>query len=217
LLAKVCADDVSDARFPFLAAGEITVGLASVMAVRVSFTGELGYELYMAPEYQRHVYDALIEAGRAVGLRHFGVRALNSLRLEKGYGAWGREYTQDYMPAEAGMQRFIDTTKPDFIGRNAVLENAAGPTARQLRLLAIRSDDLDPVGGETVLHDGRPIARLTSGAFGHTVGYSLGFAYLPPEIALLTEGLEVDLLGSRHSARVLEEAPYDPAGKRLRG
>jgi dimethylglycine dehydrogenase len=148
-------------------------------------------------------------------MRHFGVRALNSLRLEKGYGGWGREYTQDYTPVEAGLLHLVHTEKPTFIGREAA-QLAAGPS-RKLRILAIESRGADPIGGEPILQAGRPIARLTSAAFGHTVGYSVGLAYLPVEVDAQAEGLEVEFLGFRCGARVLPAPPCDPAGNRLRG
>ncbi len=217
VLARVCESDISDTAFPFFGVRDLTVGLAPVTALRVSYTGELGYELYMAPDYQLHVYSRLLDAGRPLGLRHFGVRALNSLRLEKGYGSWGREYTQDYTPVEAALQRLLRTEKESFIGREAVLAQIAGSVARKLRVLAIESTDPDPVGGEPVVRSGAFVGRLTSAAFGHTVGYSLGLAYLPADITSRDEGIEVELLGSRLQARVLEQPPIDPVGMRLRG
>lgn len=215
VLARASTDPVSGEAFPFLCARSLTVGLAPVLALRISFTGELGYELYMEPGYQRHVHNALMSAGRPLGLRSFGARALNSLRLEKAYGGWGREYTQDYTPGEAGLDRFVRGEKPTFIGREAALEARAGLPARRLRLLAIDSKDPDPVGGEPVLSSGEAIGRLTSAAFGYTVGHALGFAYLPSSLRG-TDDLEIEILGSRVRARVLEEAPYDAAGARLR-
>ena len=216
VLARVCNDDVSNTGLPFLGVRKLAVGLAPVTAIRISYTGELGYELYMAPEYQRRVYDALLRAGGDFGLRHFGVRALNSLRMEKGYGGWGREYTQDFTPAEAGWQRLVCTDKHNFIGRDAVLAPAGAPQ-RRLRLLAIVSGDPDPAGGEPVLRAGVPLGRLTSAAYGYTVGHSLGFAYLSTDIDMHTADLEVEVLGRRLPARVIDKPPYDPAGERLRG
>jgi dimethylglycine dehydrogenase len=216
VLGRVCAEDVSAAEFPFLHARELTIGLAPVLAIRVSFTGELGYELYMGPEFQRHVYDAVLRIGRPLGMRHFGARALNSLRIEKGYGGWGREYTQDYTPIEAGLQALIRTDKSQFIGRDAVLVQLSTAPGRSLRMLAIQSDDPDPTGGELVLQAGRPVARLTSAAFGYTVGHSLGLAYLPADIDTGAGDLQVQLLESYAGAHVLEAPPYDPEGKRLR-
>ena len=216
LLSRCCPDEVSNTAFPFLSVRELTVGLAPVIAIRISFTGELGYELYTSPEYQRQVHETLVRFGRPLGLREFGVRALNSLRLEKAYGGWGREYTQDYTPAEAGLQRLVNTGKPRFIGREAVLAQFASRPERRLSLLAVDSADPDPAGGEPVLQDGRPIARLTSAAFGHTVGHALGLAYLPAETANGAPELEVELLGTRVKARVLQRVPYDPAATHLR-
>ena len=158
-----------------------------------------------------------IREGRRCGLRQFGVRALNSLRMEKGYGGWGKEYTQDFTAAEAGLQRFVRMDKPRFIGLEAVRAQEGRAPQRQLRLLAIDSVNPDPGGGEPVLCDGNAVARLTSAAYGYTVNHSLGFAYLPAQIEPSDTGLEVEVCGSRVRARVLESAPYDAAGVRLRG
>lgn len=211
VLARTTLDDVCDSAFPFFAARELDVGLARVLALRVSFTGELGFELYMPPQYQLHVYRALMEAGRPEEIRLFGVRALNSLRLEKGYGGWGREYTQDFTPAEAGLQRLLRTDKA-YVGKDAALRQLTTAPERTLRLLAIESADPDPCGGEPVLLNGTPVARLTSAAWSYTVGFALGLAYLPATGA----SLEVEIQGKRVPARVLTEAPYDPSGSRLR-
>jgi dimethylglycine dehydrogenase len=217
LLQGLCDSDLSNSGFPFLTWRELSIGRASVWAMRLSFTGELGYELYMPPPYQRHVYDLLLREGRRCGLKQFGVRALNSLRMEKGYGSWGREYTQDFTAAEAGLQRFVCADKARFIGHEAVRALEGVAPQRQLRLLAIDSVNPDPGGGEPVLCGGNAIARLTSAAYGYTVNHSLGFAYLPAQIEPSDTGLEVELCGSRVRARVLDVAPYDTAGARLRG
>ena len=189
---------------------------SGVRAMRLSFTGECGYELYMPPPYQRHVYELLLREGRRYGLKQFGVRALNSLRLEKGYGSWGREYTQDFSAAEAGLQRFVRMDKARCIGLEAARSQKEAAPQRQLRLLAIDSTNPDPGGGEPVLCEGNAVARLTSASYGYTVKHSLGFAYLPAGIGPSETGLEVELCGTRVSARVLESPPYDPAGARLR-
>ena len=216
LLGRICREDVSNAAFPFLTVRELTVSLAPVTALRISFTGELGYELYMSSDYQRHVYNTLMKAGGELGLRPFGLRALNALRLEKAYGGWGREYTQDYTPVEAGLNALLKVEKPAFVGREALLRQLSAAPLKRLRLLAIRSQDPDPVGGEPVLYTGKAVGRLTSAAFGYTVGYSLGLAYLPAEFSPLTEDLEIELLSARLPARVLNAAPYDPTGAKLR-
>jgi dimethylglycine dehydrogenase len=217
LLARATAADVSTAGLPFLRARHLSVGLANTLVLRLSFTGELGYEIYMAADEQRHVYQALLQAGAPLGLRHFGLRALNSLRLEKGYGTWGREYSADYTADEARLERFISLDKGPFVGREAILRERSQPLRRQLTLLAIESTDPDPVGGEPVFIGGQPITRLNSAAFGHTVGTALGFAYLPPEIEPQSaEDLCVQVLSKRLPARILREPPYDPLGVKMR-
>jgi dimethylglycine dehydrogenase len=214
VLSRVTSDDISAASFPFLGVRDITVGLARVLALRISFTGELGFELYMAPTYQLHVYRALMRAGASDGVRLFGARALNSLRLEKGYGGWGRELTQDYTAIEAGLQHFVRPDKPAFVGQQALIEQLASRPQRVLRLLAIASQDPDPFGGEPVFLEGEPIGRLTSAAFGYTVGHALGLAYLPGD----AQGeLRVEIQSEQVRAHILNAPPYDPSGSRLRG
>jgi len=132
--------------------------------------------------------------------RHFGLRALTSLHIEKGHGSWGREYTQDFTAVEAGQQHLVRADKPTFIGREALLAQLVAGPSRSLRMLAIESSGADPIGGEPIMQAGRPVARLTSAAFGHTVGYSVGLAYLPVEIDAQAEGLEVEFLDSRWGA-----------------
>jgi dimethylglycine dehydrogenase len=216
LLARVTAEDVSDAGLPFLRSRNLIVGLSRALVLRLSFTGELGYEIYMPADEQRHVFERLWEAGASLGLRNFGLRALNALRLEKGYGAWGREYSADATPDEAGLSRFVCVDKGDFVGRGAVLEARRRPPKRRLTLLAIDSSDPDPVGGEPVFLDGKPVARLTSAAFAPRIGRALGFAYLPADRAPHAKA-EVQVLSSRLPAQILTEPPYDPRGARLRG
>jgi dimethylglycine dehydrogenase len=217
LLQSVSGDDLSDGALPFLATREVSVGLTRALALRVSFTGELGYELYVQPDYHLNLYQTLIRSGQAFGVRHFGARALNSLRMEKGYGGWGREYTQDYTAAEAGLMRLVRIDKPRFVGRQSVLEQLERPASRRLRLLAIYSTDPDPVGGEPVLLHGEAVARLTSAAYAYAFGVSLGFAYLPAAMDSATDDLEVEVLGSKVPARILDAPLYDPAGTRIRG
>jgi len=217
LLAAVTTADVSASGLPFLRSRDLCVGLADSMVLRLSFTGELGYEIYMSADNQRHVYETLLEAGRALQLRHFGLRALNALRLEKGYGTWGREYSSDYTPDEAGLSGFVRADKGPFVGRDAVVAACAQPTARRLTLLAIECRDPDPVGGEPVFVGDQPIARLTSAAFSSTFGHALGFAYLPSDLgAAAAADIKVQVLSQRLPARILLEPPYDPQGLKLR-
>jgi dimethylglycine dehydrogenase len=183
--------------------------------LRLSFTGELGYEIYMAADEQRHVFQHLWKAGASLGLRNFGLRALNTLRLEKAYGAWGREYSADVTPDEAGLSRFVNVDKGHFVGRDAVIGARARPLEQRLTLLSIESPDPDPVGGEPVFLAGVAVARLTSAAFVPRMGRALGFAYLPADLEPRSE-LEVQVLSRRLPARILTEPPYDPRGLKLR-
>jgi dimethylglycine dehydrogenase len=215
ILAALTSADVSPAGLPFLGVRHMTIGLARAVVARLSFTGELGYELYMNPASAPHVYDALHGIGRESGLRDFGVRALTSLRIEKGYGSWGREFSQDFTPDEAQLNRLVKLDKGEFIGREAALVARTLMPARLLRSLRIESNDIDPAGGEAVLHEGRAIARLTSGAHSYTYDCGLGLAYIPADVARSAR-LEVEIQGNRHAAVQLEEPPYDPRGQRLR-
>jgi dimethylglycine dehydrogenase len=217
ILAAVADTELSPGAFRFLDARRVTVGLAPALLLRVSFAGELGWEIYVAPEHQLHVYERLLAAGRAHGLRHFGARALNSLRLEKGYGAWGREYSLDYRPGEAGLARFVRPEKGEFVGRAAAARDLAAPPGRRLSILEVAAGAVDPRGGEPVFHDGRCTGRVTSGGYGHWVGKSIALTYLPADVAAAAAGFGVEILGERYPARRMTEPHYDPNGERLRG
>jgi dimethylglycine dehydrogenase len=214
ILQALTDQELGDRGLGFLRVRHTSVGLAAALVARISFTGELGYEIYVDPSMVRHVYARLHAVGDALGLRDFGVRALNSLRLEKGYGGWGREYTQDHSPGEAHLSRFVRTDKGEFIGRAAVLGKPAIP-ARRLTLIRIDRGEDDPAGGEVVLVDGRPVARLTSAAHSHTFDHGLGLAYLPVEVEARGR-LQVEILGRPYDSVALAAAPYDPDGLRLR-
>jgi dimethylglycine dehydrogenase len=213
VLADLVSDNISHQAFPFLSARRMRVGLADALVIRVGFTGELGYEIYTAPEYQAHVLERIRAAGRPHGLRLCGMRALNALRLEKGYGSWGREFSVDYTPAEAGLGRFVRLDKGDFIGRDAAKQILGEQPKRRLALFALGPGDVDPMGNEPVLANGELVGRLTSGGFGFHVKHPIGLGYVRSDVA---DQVEIEILGERRSARILVEPPYDPAGKRLR-
>lgn len=214
LLARVADQDVSAAALPLLRGKRMAVGLADAWVLRISFTGELGFEIYTSPDHFRHLFTVLQDAGKDLGVRCFGARALNSLRLEKGYGGWGREYTSDYTPAEADLAKLVRLDKPSFIGKAAATQALSVPVERKLTLLAIDSDAVDPFGGEAVFAGTQAVARLTSAARAYTLGHGIGFAYLSAAARDLK--LEVEILGERYAASVLDAAPYNPTGARLR-
>ena len=200
LLATLCADDVGNATFPFLSFRKTAVASVPAWVGRISFTGELGYEIWVPADCQRALYAALLEAGGKFGLRHFGARALHSLRLEKSFGNWAREYRPIYSPSEAGLDRFIDLNKGDFIGRAAAQRERDASPQRRLVTLVVDAADADAIGDEPVWHDGQVVGWVTSGGYGHCVGKSIALAYVPASLADAANGFEVEILGERRAA-----------------
>jgi dimethylglycine dehydrogenase len=217
ILARLTRQDVSDASLPFLGCRRLDIGLTQAVVARLSLTGELGYEINVPASQQRALWEALHEQGAPLGMRPIGMRAQDSLRLEKGYGVWSLEFAQSYTPAMSGLDRFIAFDKGKFIGRDAALaERAAGPRQR-LVLLAIDALDADVTGFEPVSAGTRKVGFVTSGAYGHHVGQSLGLAYIDRPIADRPVPLTVHVVGEPRAARILAEPPYDPKGLKLRG
>jgi 4-methylaminobutanoate oxidase (formaldehyde-forming) len=221
LLAGLTGASLSDADFPFARARTIDVGWASVLALRVSFTGELGWELYVPVESAPVLYDQLVEAGRAIGLRHAGYRALDGLRAEKGFIHWGADAGPADTPDEAGLAPTVAMDKTGgFIGREALA--AAGPPRRRLVPVLLQDPERLLYHGETVLHGRRIVGRVTSGAFGHTLGAAVGFAAVQGEPAEVDEvvadgAVEIEIAARRYPARLSARPFYDPDGRRLRG
>ena len=217
LLGRVARGDVSTAALPFLSAREYDIGLSRALVQRVSYTGDLGYEIYVPAAEQAALWDVLWEAGRDLGLKPFGMRAMMSLRLEKGFGSWMREFRPDYTPAETGLDRFVAWGKnADFIGRAAAMaERARGP-ARRLCTMVLDAGDADVVADEPIWAEGRVVGFCTSGGYAHWAGVSVANGFLPP--AMIAEGAEVavELLGERRPARVFLRPLFDPDGERLR-
>jgi dimethylglycine dehydrogenase len=217
LLARLTREDVGDAALPFLGCRRLDVGLTQAIVARLSLTGELGYEITVPALQQRTLWNALMREGAELGLKAIGMRAQDSLRLEKGYGVWSLEFAQSYTAAQAGLERFIDFGKPAFVGREAALkERDTGPTQR-LVLLAIDAANADATGFEPVWADGTRVGFVTSGCYGHHVRQSLALAYVDRAVADAPRPLEVHVLGVKRPARLLVEAPYDPRGLKLRG
>jgi dimethylglycine dehydrogenase len=215
VLQKLVRDDLSTAAFPFLSFRRMEIGLVPALVGRISFTGDLGYEIWIRPEYQRALYDTLLEAGREHGIRHFGARALQSLRLEKSFGTWAREYRPIYGPYEAGLGRFVDLRKNDFIGREAAAkEKQAGPN-RRLVTLVVDATDADTIGDEPVWHDGKVVGWITSGGYAHHAAKSIALGYVPASVNGSGQ-FEVEILGERRPARLSPQAVFDPDGTRMR-
>jgi len=216
LLARVCREDVSKAALPFLSFRSLDVAMVPARVGRISFTGELGYEIWVPADGQLALHDALTSAGADLGLVHFGARALNSLRLEKSFGNWAREYRPIYTPAEAGLDRFVDVSKADFVGREAVLRDRAQIPSRRLVTFVVDAGEADAIGDEPVWHDGQVVGWITSGGYGHCVGKSIALGYVPAPVAGAERGFEIEILGERRPATVAREPLFDPAGERMR-
>lgn len=215
LLSRLTNADLSTAAFPFLRSARIDVAGVACIALRVSFTGDLGWELHCAEADQARLYDALLQAGKDLGIGPVGSRALMSLRVEKGYGSWGRDYSPEYWPQETGLGELVKLDKP-FLNRDACAEVMQRPAREMLRTLSIAATDADATGSEPIFDlQGRPAGRVSSGAYGYHVGQSLALAYLRPEITPGT-ALEVMILGRPHRAVVLDGPAFDPDGHRLR-
>ena len=195
----------------------IDVAGVDCVAIRVSFTGDLGWELHCPQAEQlQALRSALIEAAREFGAGPVGSRALFSLRVEKGYGSWGRDYSPEYWPQESGLDRLVKADK-DFLNKDAWMAIANQPRRESMVMLDIDADGADATGGEPVfLPDGTPAGQVSSGAYGYFVEQSLAIAYLKAGTAGPGDAVEVAILGRPHKARVLAHPPFDPEGRRLR-
>ncbi|MBZ9995136.1 FAD-dependent oxidoreductase [Mesorhizobium sp. BH1-1-4] len=223
LLGKLSSADLSNTGFPFATIREIDIGYATAYANRLTYVGELGWELIVPTEFAVGVYEALHEAGREFGLTDAGYYALDALRIEKGFRAWGRELTPDINPWQAGLGFAVAMDKPGgFIGRDALI--AAKPaTAPAKRIVLFTLDDAEPMlwGGELILRDGKPVGEARSAAYGHTLGRSVALGLIEQETGVdasfLSDGhFEIDLAGIRHPATVHLRSPYDPKSERVK-
>jgi dimethylglycine dehydrogenase len=185
--------------------------------MRLNFVGELGYELHHPIEMQNYIFDALMEAGAPFGVKPFGIRAMDSLRLEKSYRLVGRELSIEYAALESGLERFVDFAKGLFVGRDALVAwRERGLCNRLVTLEVLGVTDADPRGSEQVTKDGAMVGRTTSGGYGWRTGKSLALAMVRPEYAALGSDLEVHVLGKTLRAVVIPDSPYDPRNTALR-
>jgi dimethylglycine dehydrogenase len=217
LLASLTHQDVSDAAIPFMGCAAVDVGLVRAKVARMSVCGEMGFEINCGAAEHIGLYRTLKAAGAEFGAVDFGFNAMLSMRIEKSFGIWSKEFTQGYTAGETGMDRWIAWDKGDFVGREAALaERDRGP-ARKLVTLEVDAPDADAAGYEPVWQDGRRVGFVTSGAYGHCVGKSLAMALVEPELAAPGTELSVHIVGVERTARVIAPSPYDPTGARMRG
>jgi dimethylglycine dehydrogenase len=213
VLSKVCIDDTGKwltGRFATVA------GVANIRLLRVNYVGELGWEIHCPMNHLGQVFDALLEAGKPLGIKLFGTYAMNSLRMEKGYRGWGSEMTNEVDMFEASMDRFIRLDKEDFIGKAASLSAKQRGARLKLVYMEVDNTDSDCVGNEPVYHNGKVVGVTTSGAFGHAVGKSLTFAYVPPDTADIGNSFEIAMFQEKRKARIIPESAWDPDNVRLR-
>ena len=217
VLECLTAEDVSNAGFPFMSVRRMDIALAPAIVARLSVSGELGYEIYVPSMHMRAVSHAVERASIDEQGRWIGMYALNSLRLEKGFGIWSREFSRDYTPRMSGLDRFVDYSKPDFIGRAAALEDRERAPERMLVTLAIDADRADAAGYEPIFRGREYVGYTTSGGYGHCAGASLAMGYVSAAAAAAGGEFSVTLLGESRPARLLRQASIDPAGARMRG
>ncbi len=215
LLQALTDGDVSSEALRFFRCRELRVGMTPVRALRVSFVGELGYELHHPTAYQRHLYDLLMQEGEQYGIVDWGYRALDSMRLEKAYRLWGSDMSADWTPLEAGMERFVDFNKGDFVGREALLRQRGAGIERKLSCLVVDAADADAHGFEPIFAGDEAIAYAASGGYGHVLQKSIAFAYLPISHSDPGTELAIGILGERRAATVVEQPLYDPKNERL--
>jgi dimethylglycine dehydrogenase len=216
-LAKVADIDVSSKAFPWLTARRLSIKAAGVIAMRVNFVGELGYELHHPIEMQNAIFDALMAAGAPFGVKPFGIRAMDSLRLEKSYKLVGRELSIEYAALESDLQRFVDFDKGPFLGREALVAWKGRGFANRLVTLEVQGvTDADARGSEPVTKNGEMIGRTTSGGYGWRTGKSLALAMVKPEFSRIGDEVDVRILGETRRAIVIPDSPYDPANAALR-
>jgi len=217
MLQRLTNADLSQEEFRFMRSKTIEIAGVSCLAIRVSFTGDLGWELHCAEEDQIVLYDALLQAAKNLDGGPVGSRALGSLRIEKGYGSWGREYSPEYWPQEVAMERLVKLDK-GFLNKEAYLAVKDNTPRERLSVFEVEATgDADASGGEPIfLPDGTPVGRVTSGAYGYSVGKSLALGFVKDGTAVAGDPVEIFILGKPHRATLLSEPPFDPKGEKLR-
>ena len=218
VLAALTREDVSSDTFRFMDVRRMALGAASALVGRVSYTGGLGYEIWVSPDWQRLLLDLLLEAGGPHGIRPFGSRALNGLRVEKHYGSWAREYRPLYGPVEARLDRFIAYDKPaDFIGREAALRERESGGSVRLCFFSVDAADADAMGDEPIWRGGEVVGAITSGGYAHWSGISVACGYVPKGLVGEEKGWGIEILGDRRSACLQRQSLFDPDGTAMRG
>ncbi|MGD2015755.1 MAG: aminomethyltransferase family protein, partial [Desulfobacterales bacterium] len=217
LLQKLTKADLSNERYPFGTCQHFTLGYAPIMSWRVTYVGELGYELYIPTEFAGHVYESLWEAGQDLGIKNAGYRTISSMHLEKGYADWGSELTPEYTPFDAGLGFCVALDKENFIGRDALARiKAEGPKWKLCTFTLETTDPLMLQGSAPIVHGGKVIGVTSSAGYGHTLGKNICYGYISAEIASNREGYEIEVYKEVYPARLeSSRALYDPERKKI--
>ena len=223
LLSKLTSSDFSNAAFPFATSQVVDLGYAKVRASRITYVGELGWELYVPTEFIQGVFDSIVEEGTPLGMKLAGYHAMNSLRIEKGYRHWGHDVTDEDTPLEAGLGFAVSWTKPGgFIGREALLRQKDAGLRRRMIQIALSDADTLLYHNEPIWVDGRLAGRITSGMYGHTIGTCLGLGYVETDGGIIDASylnnakIEIEVGGVRVQARASLRSFYDPGNHRVR-
>ncbi|SVE14582.1 uncharacterized protein METZ01_LOCUS467436, partial [marine metagenome] len=216
ILASITTGDVSNEVFPYLAAREITVDQIKVLAVRISYVGELGWELYCPAEYASRFWDVVWEAGQEYGAIAAGTTAQDSLRLEKGYRLWGSDIHTEYNPLQAGLGFAVDMGKPDFIGSEALANARSTGVKKRLRCMTLDDPSRMVMGKEPIWLDGEVAGYVTSAGYGYSIGQAIALGYLPVSGSKPGSHLEIEYFGERLPATVRSMPLFDPKNERLR-
>jgi dimethylglycine dehydrogenase len=216
LMKKITDTDLSNEKFPWLSGQEITIGHAPVRALRVNFVGELGWELHHPLTYQNVIFDAIMEAGKEFDIKPFGIRAMDSLRIEKSYKYWRGDIFTEYSAWESGLDRFVHLNKGEFVGREALVRQQQQGVPRKFVTIEVDAKESDPWGNEPLFTGRKMVGRTTSGAYGYSVGKSLAVGYVKSDVAQPGTELKIEMLGKKRGARIVADSPWDPENARLR-
>jgi len=217
VLSKLSKSDFSNENFPWLSSKKIDVGFAPTIAMRMNFVGELGWELHHPIEYQNHIFDKLMEAGEEFGIKPFGIRAMDSLRIEKTYKLIGTEMSIEYSAYESGLDRFVHLNKGSFIGRDSLVKwQQEGFKNKMVTLEVLGVKDADPLGNNAIYKGDKVVGRATGGNYGFRVKKSLAIGMVSPELAEIGTELEMDILDKKHKVVVIEDSPYDQSNSKIR-
>ncbi len=217
VLQKLTKADLSNEAFPWLTAQNIYVGVAPLRAMRVNFVGELGWELHHPIEYQRHIFEQLMDAGQEFDIGQCGMRAMDSLRIEKSYRMWGQDLTREYTIFEAGLNHFVHMDKGEFTGRDALREQSENGVPQEFVTVSVDGvTDADPLGNEPLWDGDQMIGRATAGSYGHFLKESLAIGYVQAGYGQIGTKMEIEILGNRYNCAVVENSPHDPNNVRLK-